>query len=190
MPSTALDAETALVVIDLQNWFRHVPTVHPAATVLASAGRLAAAFRAAKRPVVLVSVAFSADDADRLKPRADAAPRALPSDPEMLAYAPELGASPGDLRITKRQWNAFYGTELDLQLRRRRVTGIVLAGVATSIGVDTTARGAYERGYNVTFATDAMTDLDAAAHEHGVAKMFPRMGEVDTTDEILRHVPR
>ena len=109
----------------------------------------------------------------------------MPTAPEFVQLVPELEPKPGDILITKRQWSAFYGTELDLQLRRRKVTGIVLAGVATSIGVDTTARGAHERAYNVTFASDAMTDIDPAAHEFAMKKIFPRIGEVDSTDALL-----
>jgi nicotinamidase-related amidase len=185
MPATALDPKTALVVIDLQQGLARYPTIHPMAGVVAATARLADAFRAAKLPVVLVTVSFSPDGGDALRSRADAPPRTMPADPEFYKLIPELGPKPGDILVTKRQWGAFYGTELDLQLRRRGATGIVLTGVATSIGVDTTARAAYERGYNVTFATDAITDLDPAAHEFATTKIFPRLGESDTTDEII-----
>jgi nicotinamidase-related amidase len=184
MPATALDPRTALVVIDLQRGLSAFPLVHPFADVTARARRLAEGFRRAKLPVVLVNVALSADGADMLQPRAELR-RAIPTTPEFSELVPELGAEPSDLRITKRQPNAFYGTDLDLQLRRRKITGIVICGVATSIGVDTTARGAHERGYNVTFASDAMTDVDLEVHELVQKKLFPRIGEVDTTDAIL-----
>ena len=87
--------------------------------------------------------------------------------------------------IQKRQWGAFYGTDLDLQLRRRGISKIVLRGIATSIGVESTARDAWERSYNLTFASDAMTDLYADAHERSLSIIFPRIGEIGTTDEIL-----
>jgi nicotinamidase-related amidase len=189
MPATALDPRTALVVIDLQKGLAAYPTVHPFADIVASTRRLADAFRRASLPVVLVRVAFSPDGADVLQLRTDAPPRARATAPEFSELVPELNVQPNDLLITKRQPNAFYGTELDLQLRRRHITGIVLAGVATSIGVDGTARAAHERGYNVTFAKDAMTDLDPVAHEVVLTKMFPRLGEVDSTEAILRLVP-
>jgi len=185
MPATALDPKTALVVIDLQKGMSAFPTVHPFPVVVANAARLAAAFRRAKLPVVLVTVTFSADGGDCFRSRADVPPRAIPTTPGFAGVVPELGPEPGDLLIVKRQPNAFYGTELDLQLRRRGVTGIVLTGVSTSSGVDGTARAAYERAYNLTFAVDAITDLDAATHEHVVKKVYPKLGEVDTTDAIL-----
>jgi nicotinamidase-related amidase len=188
MPATALDPRTALVIIDLQKGLSAYPTVHPFADVVANARRLADAFRRAAQPVVLVRVGCSADGGDALKLRTEVPRRALPTNPDHVELAPELGAQPSDLVVTKRQANAFYGTELDLQLRRRGVTGIVLAGVATSIGVDGTARAAHERAYNVTFARDAMTDLDPAAHDFALGKMFPRLGEIDSTDAIARLV--
>jgi nicotinamidase-related amidase len=189
MPATALDPRTALVVIDLQKGIAALPLVHPFAGVVANTRRLAEAFRRARLPVVLVNVAFSPDSADRLRNRADLQVQ-IPASPDFAELVPELGAEPADLRITKRQPNAFYGTELDLQLRRRQVTGIVLTGVSTSIGVDGTARAAHERGYNLTFASDATTDRDPAAYEFVTKKMLPRLGEVDTTDAILALVPR
>jgi nicotinamidase-related amidase len=186
MPATALDPKTALVVIDLQKGISQYPTVHPFKDVVGHTARLVQAFREARLPIILVNVAFSADGADRLMPRTDAPPRAMGSlPPDFAELVPELGAQLGDLRITKRQPNAFYGTDLDLQLRRRHVTGIVITGVATSVGVDYTARAANERGYNITFAVDAMSDLDATVHDVVVTKMFPRIGEVDTTDAVL-----
>lgn len=185
MPATALDPKTALVVIDLQKGISSlVPSPDAFGAVVANAARLAAAFRAARRPVVLVNVTFSEDGGDKLTPRAEVQ-RSIPWTPDFAQILPELGPKPGDIVVTKRQPSAFYGTELDLQLRRRHVTGIVLAGVSTSVGVDGTARAAHERGYNLTFASDAMMDLDAAAHEFVLKKVFPRLGETDTTDAIL-----
>ena len=179
MPATALDPRTALVVIDLQRGLAAypVPTVHPLADVVANARRLAEAFRQAALPVVLVTVGFSPDGQDRALARTETPPRPTPTDPLVSQVMPELGAQPGDLMITKRQPNAFYGTELDLQLRRRKVTGIVLAGVATSAGVDTTARAAHERSYNVTFASDAITDMDRADEESDERYLEPNKGE-------------
>jgi nicotinamidase-related amidase len=190
MPVTTLDPRTALVLIDLQKGITALPTVHPAATVIANAAHLATAFRSASLPVVLVNVAFSPDGGDRLRNRTDAPAPNLPNNPEFSEIVPELMPQPSDIRITKRQWNAFYGTELELQLRRRGVTGIVLAGISTSIGVDSTARAAYERTFNVTLASDAMTDRDPSAHECAVTKIFPRLGEVDATSAILALLQR
>ena len=185
MPVTALDPRTALVVIDLQKGIASFPTVHSMAGVVASAARLAAAFRRAELPVILVTVRPSADGGDTLQVRAEVPSRVRVFPPDFAELVPELGAQPGDLLVVKRQPNAFYGTELDLQLRRRHVTGIVLSGVSTSSGVEATARAANERAYNLTFALDAITDMDPEAHDFVTRKTFPKLGEVGTTDEIL-----
>jgi nicotinamidase-related amidase len=184
MPATALDPRTALVAIDLQKGVAGYPTLHPFPTVVANTRRLAEAFRRAQLPVVLVNVSFSADGADRFRGRTEVQPRPIAT-ANFADLVPELDAQPGDLRVTKRQPSAFYGTDLDLQLRRRNITGIVLTGVVTSSGVDTTARAAHERAYNVTFASDAITDVDPALHELVMTKIFPRLGEIDSTDALV-----
>ena len=185
MAITALDQRTALVVIDLQRGVVALETVHPVSGTIARSALLARAFRAAGLPVVLVNV-HARPGIDALQPRADAQPPATARRTDFADLIEELQADPArDILITKRQWGAFYGTELDLQLRRRRITGLVLCGISTSIGVESTARDAFERGYNLTFAADAMTDLFEDAHELALKRIFPRMGEVGTTDEIL-----
>ena len=109
----------------------------------------------------------------------------------LLDLADELKAdSARDILVQKRQWGAFYGTALDLQLRRRGVTQLVMCGIATSIGVESTARDAYERGYNLAFATDAMTDRSADAHARALDTIFPRIGELGTTEELLAVLAR
>ncbi|MEV6344643.1 isochorismatase family protein [Actinoplanes sp. NPDC051851] len=189
MPLSTIDPTTALVVIDLQHRILARPvTPLPAAEVVARTAELATAFRTHGLPVVLVRVAFAPDGAD-MPPGRPVGPRPAPPAPVASAPDPEeitaeiRGA--GDIIVTKRNWGAFYGTDLDLQLRRRGVTQIVLTGIATSIGVESTARAAYEHGYHVTLATDAMTDIDPDAHHNSLTRIFPRLGELGTTAEIL-----
>jgi nicotinamidase-related amidase len=186
MPITALDPATALVVIDMQKGILAMPTVHPTAGVLAKAVQLVDGFRAKRRPVVLVRVGFSPSGDDALKSRTQAAPVSGVRPANFFEYADELCAdAERDILVHKRQWGAFYGTDLDLQLRRRGVTNVVLCGIATSIGVESTARDAWERGYNLTFAADAMTDLAEDGHDRALRVIFPRIGEIGTVDEIL-----
>ncbi len=101
------------------------------------------------------------------------------------AIVDDLAGHPSDILVTKRNWGAFHGTDLDLHLRRRGVTQIVLGGIATSIGVESTARAAHEHGYHVTLVTDAMSDLDQDAHRNSVERIFPRLGESGTTAEVI-----
>ena len=180
-------SRTALVVIDLQKGIAGMPTApYPAAAVVSNAARLAHAFRTHTMPVVLVRVTPSADGHDRLRPMADdPMPWTLPRAADWAEIVPELGPEPGDFIITKRQWGAFHGTELDLQLRRRGITTIVLCGISTNFGVESTARFAYEYGYQQIFAEDACSARSTEEHEHAVTKIFSRIGRVRKTDEIL-----
>ncbi|TDT42467.1 nicotinamidase-related amidase [Streptomyces sp. BK208] len=186
MAVTALDPRTALVVIDLQAGIVAAPTEPwSGAEVVARSVELAEAFRARDLPVVLVRVSFAADGADAVPGRTEAGGAAGPRPEGWDVIVDELSGHPGDLTVTKRNWGAFHGTGLDVQLRRRGVTQIVLSGIATSIGVESTARAAHEHGYHVTLATDAMSDMSAEAHRGSVERIFPRLGETGTTREIL-----
>jgi nicotinamidase-related amidase len=158
MPERLDPATTALILIDLQQGilgFAKQP--YDTEQVLEHSAALAKAFRAAGAPVVLVRVGWSADGGDALQLPTDLVPPATPVPDNWLQQPAELEVAASDIQIIKRQWNAFYGTELDLQLRRRGIRTIVLAGISTHIGVDSTARAAWERGYAVVLAEDAMS---------------------------------
>lgn len=191
MTVTTIDPSAALVLIDLQNAVvRRPATPYTGAEVVARAVTLADAFRDSGAPVVLVRVTARADSSDSAPGRTEI-PRPtgdLPAGWDVIVD--DLAGYPGDIVVTKRSWGAFYGTDLDLQLRRRGVTQIVLAGIATSIGVESTARAAHEHGYHVTLVIDAMTDLDAQAHHNSIEKIFPLLGERATTAEIVNLLPR
>lgn len=184
----ALDPRTtAVVVIDLQKGIasRQGAPI-PVQTVVSNAAQLLTAARLAGAQVILVHVGGSADGGDWLRPTADEPshrPTSLP--PDWMEFVPELGQQPNDVVIRKRQWGAFYGTDLDLQLRRRGLTTIVLCGIATEIGVESTARDAFERGYGLVFASDAMSGVHVESHTNSVERIFPRMGRVRTTAQLL-----
>lgn len=180
MPLTQLDPRTALVVIDLQKGIASLPTVHPAGEIMARTARIARAFRERKLPVVLVNVTGGAPG------RTDAGRPTFTRPADWAELVPELEQRADDHLVTKQRWGAFLGTTLDEYLRAHGVTQIVLTGIATSIGVESTARSAYDLGYNVTLVVDAMTDRDADAHRLSVEKIFPRMGETGTTEDLLK----
>jgi nicotinamidase-related amidase len=190
MNSVSIDrAKTALVVIDLQNGIVGRQTApHAADSVVKNAAALAESFRKNKMPVFLVRVTPSPDRKDALSPMADAPIPAQSPPPDWAEIVAEMGPKQGDFVITKRQWGAFYGTELDLQCRRRGVTTIVLCGIATNIGVESTARCAFEHGYHQIFAEDAMSALAAEEHTATVTKIFPRIGQVRKTNKILANL--
>ena len=186
MALTTLDPRTALVVIDLQGGVVAAPTQpYSGPEVVGRTAELAGAFRARGLPVVLVRVSFGADGGDMVPGRTERrrSGQVLPEGWDVIVD--ELAGHPGDILVTKHNWGAFHGTGLDVRLRRRGVTQIVLTGIATSIGVESTARAAHEHGYHVTVATDAVTDSDPEAHRGSVERIFPRLGETGTTAEIL-----
>ncbi|MCX5084815.1 hydrolase [Streptomyces sp. NPDC056121] len=185
MALTTLDERTALVVIDLQKGIVGAPTTpYTGAEVVARSVELADAFRSHGLPVVLVRVSAAADGADAVPGRNETQGRTGARPEGWDVIVDELSGHPEDITVTKRNWGAFFGTDLDLQLRRRGITQVVMTGVATSIGVESSARAAHEHGYHVTLATDAMTDLDVEAHRNSIERIFPRLGETGTTEEI------
>ena len=185
MSTITIDERSALVLIDLQKGILALPTLLSPDDIKDRARRLAAAFRASTLPVVRVKVAWSADGGD-LPPGRALIPGPKSAPPAAYSEFPEdFPPHPGDIILVKRHWGAFTGTELDLQLRRRGVTQIVLAGISTSIGVESTARSAWENSYNLTFVEDAITDVDAASHSHAFTKIFPKLGEIATTEQVI-----
>jgi nicotinamidase-related amidase len=180
MPLSTLDPAAALVVIDLQKGIVGMPTAHPAGEIVGRAAKLARAFRQKGLPVVLVNVTGGAPG------RTDVARPAFSLPPDWTELVPELDRQSDDLIVSKQRWGAFLGTGLNDALRARGVTQIVLTGVATSIGVESTARSAYDLGYNVALVVDAMTDRDGDAHRHSVEKIFPRLGQTDITENVLK----
>ncbi len=179
-------ASTALVLIDLQRGIvGRALAPRSGEAVVAGAKALAERFRAAAAPVVLVNVGFAPDFADAVGVPVD-----RPMQPPAGGFATDWMelvdgvAMPSDLRVTKRQWGAFYGTELDLQLRRRGVTTIVLGGIATNMGVESTARAAHEHGYAVVIAEDVTTTMTDDIHRFAFDHVFPLLGRIGTADGI------
>ncbi|MBB5341756.1 cysteine hydrolase [Tunturiibacter gelidoferens] len=179
MAITAVDPKTALVIIDLQNGIVAMLTAHPVGGVVKHASLLADAFRRHDLPVVLVNVSAGAPG------RTEEAPRVREFPAGWTDLVPELNQQPRDHTVTKRTWGAFTNTGLEEHLKKLGVTQVVVAGVATSSGIESTARQAHENGFNVTLAVDAMTDMNLDAHINSITRVFPRLGETGTTKEIV-----
>jgi nicotinamidase-related amidase len=185
MPLTTLDPTPALVVIDLQQGIVSGTVAH----AVPHAAALAMAFREHDLPVMLVNVT------GRAPGRTDAGSRGghgatgtLPAG--WADIVDELERQPGDHLITKRRRSAFHDTGLDTLLRDLGVTQVVLAGVSTSAGVESTARSAHDHGYHVVLATDAMADHDPDSHRHSLERVFPKLGETATSAEIIDFLDR
>jgi nicotinamidase-related amidase len=175
MPLTKLDPNTALIVVDLQKGIVGSPFAHAMADVISRTRALIDAFRRQDLPVLLVNVAGRTEEPPRLQPLSK----------KRTDLIPELDRQPGDVVVTKRTWGAFASTDLEAQLKAKGVTQVVITGVATGTGVESTARQAYEQGFNMTLAVDAINDLRSEAHACCLTNVFPRLGETGTTREIM-----
>jgi nicotinamidase-related amidase len=178
MTVTTLDPKAALVAIDLQEGIVALSTAHPTSEVVKRASELADAFRRHDLPVVLVNVVGGA-------PGRTEQPRIVTRPAGWSDLVHELNQQPQDHIVTKQTWGAFTNTDLDAYLKSQGVTQIVIAGISTSIGVESTARQAYENGFNVILSIDAMTDTNADAHINSITRVFPRLGETGMTLEII-----
>ena len=179
MPVTTLDPETALIVVDLQRGIVGLPFVSTIDKVVERSRALLDAFRQRGLPVVLVNVAGGAPGRTEQTRRQQTLP------PGWTDFIPELGQQPTDIVVTKRTWGAFASTDLENRLKALGITHVVITGVATGTGVEATARQAYELGFNVTLALDAMTDVRPEAHDYSTTNVFPRLGETGTAEDII-----
>jgi nicotinamidase-related amidase len=168
-----------LLIIDLQKGIVGLPVAHPIADIVNNAARLADAFRSHDLPVVLINVDATAPG------RAEQSRRVSEFPAGWTDIVPELNRQPSDHVVTKRTWGAFTNTDLEKYLRECGVTQVVITGVATTAGVKSTARHAHELGFNVALAADAMTDMNADAHHNSIMRIFPRLGETGTTQQII-----
>lgn len=176
---------TALVLIDLQKGILRIPVVpHPPGEILARAAGLTESFRKAGATIIRTRVAWSSDFRDALQPVVDRPIQGPIPGPDWAEFPPALQVEAGDLDITKRQWGAFYGTELDLQLRRRGIRTLVLAGISTNHGVESTARVAWEHGYELLLVEDVMASLSAEMHGFAVNAIFPLIGRVRSAKQV------
>ncbi len=184
-------ARTALVLIDLQDGIAGGELAPRSGhEVVETAKNLAARFREVHAPVALVHVDWRDDNAD------------MPSKEVEKPIAAKLAERPegwsdlvpglrqdGDIVVLKHHWGAFTGTDLDLQLRRRGVDTIVLGGIATNFGVESTARAAWELSYNVVLVEDATTSRSAELHDFAIRQILPQIARVVTNEDIAFESP-
>lgn len=186
--SEFINAEkSALVLIDLQNGItarKISPSPYTSEEVIQNASKLVNVFSEKGAFIVLVRVS-TIDGKDMVRPKTDSKVTGMKYPEGWDKLVPEIADTKNAHIVTKRQWGAFYGTDLDLQLRRRGIDTIILGGISTNIGVDTTAREAYQRGYNQIFVEDAMTAVTKEEHEYVCKYIFPRIGKIRTTKEIV-----
>jgi nicotinamidase-related amidase len=175
---------TAIMLIDLQHGIMAYPTApYATATITQRAAELAARFREKGSLVIYVCIDL-AKMLDLPVDQSHRDPSAPPPPPIASEIVPEAGRRSGDLRITKRHWDAFAVPELERTLRASDIGTVVLCGVATHIGVESTARSAASRGFAVVLAEDATTSTSADAHQYAITNIFPQLGRVRSTAQL------
>jgi nicotinamidase-related amidase len=186
-PSLDLDPKsTALVLVDLQNFTVALPTQpHSGQAVLDRAVKIADACRAAGVQVVLVRVESGPGNAVALRPRLDEPQPVWNLPPGAHDFPEPLGPRDGDVVVTKYGWGGFYGTDLDVQLRRRGIKTLLMGGLVTGVGLDTTVRQAYERGYDQVILTDVCAGFTQAEHDYCLGSVFPRVARLRTAEQLL-----
>ena len=177
---------TALVIVDLQNFTLAMNTVPiPTSDVLANNIRLAQACRKAGIQVVLIRVGHEDAKVPHPSPLTDASFSGFQFGPGAKEIPPELGPEEGDIIVDKYNWGAFHGTNLDVHLRRRGIQTLIVTGLVTNIGVDTTMRHAQERGYDQVMVSDAVAAMTQEEHDYTLKFVAPKLARVRTTDEVL-----
>ena len=180
---------TAVVVIDLQKGITSMPAEpHASETVINNTVRILESSRRKGITVCLVRVAFNQNFKDALHPITEVSFQTANRGPDWSDYVPQLNIQPEDILITKHQWGAFYGTEIDLQLRRRSIDTIILCGISTNFGVESTARFAYEYGYNLIFVEDAISARSKEEHNNTFKYIFPRLGLSASTEDVVEEI--
>lgn len=181
-------ATTALLLIDPQNWTLGMPLQpHDRASIVARAVALTQALRARGGTLMASRAAFSPGYADLLRTPVDLELKVPDGGiPEAaLAFDAAIGEVDFDVVLTKRQWSAFHGTELDLQLRRRGVRTLLLGGVMTNFGVESTARDSWQHHYETVVVEDLCASLDADMHDFSIARILPRVARVRFTAAVI-----
>jgi nicotinamidase-related amidase len=183
MALSTIDDNAALIVLDLQVATAGMPTTpHAAADIFGRSAGLAKAFRDRGFPVVWVNVAGASSGRTDTEMQMGELPDNWTELPE------ELGVAPTDKTFTKYGWGAFHDERMDALLKAAGAGQVFLTGLTTSQAVESTARSAHERNYNVVVVTDAIGDLETEAHANSVDRILPKLAELATTEEVLAHL--
>jgi ureidoacrylate peracid hydrolase len=195
----ALDGrKTALVVVDMQNYFvaDGMPGCAPEArTIVPNINRLALATRMAGGTVIWIQTEALIGDPEDWANRKEATSAArwakrqslLARSGDGFAIYPACEVLPEDKIAIKYRYSAFipYPSELDGQLRKDGIDTLLVTGVATSTCCDSTARDAAMWGYRTIMVSDGNADHTDALHNHTLGKFLVTFGDVQTTDELV-----
>ncbi|HFX3806236.1 cysteine hydrolase [Enterococcus faecium] len=183
-------SKTAFVAIDMQKEIVNNGTLspHTAASILTNNDLLVRTLKRTAALKVLVNVDISTFP--YLSQQTDMGGMTASVSPEFtdLLLKDSLKDTDNMLTITKYNPSAFFGTSLDLQLRRRGIETIILSGVATTNGVYATALDAFQHGYHIVLAEDACSDRDKESHQLFIKKIFPKTARVRSTKQIIEAI--
>ena len=183
-------SKTAFVAIDMQKGIVNNGTLspHTAQSILTNNDLLVRTLKRTAALKVLVNVDISTFP--YLSQQTDMGGMTASVPPEFtdLLLKDSLKDTNNMLTITNYNPSAFFGTSLDLQLRRRGIETIVLSGVATTKGVYATALDAFQHGYHVVLAEDACSDRDKESHQLFIKKIFPKTARVRSTKQIIEAI--
>ncbi|MGW0180409.1 isochorismatase family cysteine hydrolase [Nocardia sp. NPDC003345] len=183
MPLTELPAASALVVVDMQSGTLPNARAVPADLLLDRVALLLTGFRQAGHTVVHLVATGTPDG------RTAYADSGRSWDEDRTEIPPEVAPTGNEPLLRRRAWSGFAGTDLEQRLRAGGVTTVVVAGLATTFGVESTARSAYDLGFDVIVAADAVSDPDPAGHERSITRVFPVLGRVAAAADIVALIP-
>ncbi|MGJ0389222.1 isochorismatase family protein [Microbacterium sp. CGR1] len=179
MPKIELPSTTALVVVDVQAGTLPNARAVSAEDLVSHVGSLVEAFRDSDRLVAFVVSTGTAVGATEYGPGGRVWPEGF------AELAPGIANREGESVHPRAGWSAFAGTSLLEELTARQITDVVVAGLATTFGVESTARAAADLGLSVVVVSDAVSDPDPSGHERSLTRVFPALGRVRTTSEVL-----
>lgn len=99
--------------------------------------------------------------------------------PELLAFGDRIDYVQG-----KVGFNGFSGTQLDSFLRSKAIEQVLLAGMVTSLCIDSTGRAAYERGYGVTLLSDCTSARTPTEQDYYCSQVFTLYARVISSTEV------
>lgn len=199
MPATLQKADTALVVIDMQNGFCHPEgsfaqlglDIEATNRAIEGCRRLIEAAREAGVPIIYTRYVYRPDYLDGgvlvqdiLPALADA--KSLAAGTWDADIVDELEPQPQDFIVDKNRYSAFYATSLATILSSLRISNLVICGVTTNMCVETTARDASQMDYRVFVVGDATGELDEERHRVALTTIGFGFGWVVTVDDVER----
>jgi ureidoacrylate peracid hydrolase len=196
-------AKTALVVVDMQNYFMKPGfqgEVPMARAIVANVNRLAAAVRSMGGHVVWIKnatndtrVSWSVFNDRLLTPeKRDRRQETMDIAHEGHALWAELDAKPEDAQIVKKRFSAFIqgSSDIEAHLRGRGINNLLIGGTATQVCCESSARDAMMLNFDVTMVPDALATYTDEEHGATLRTFYSIFGDVQTIDECIAAMQR